>query len=446
MKQGLTYLEPELLREAEDNPRQIRDERFDLLLRALLADPSMLEARPLIADANDVNGSGQYAVVAGNMRLRAIREILISGQETALSAMVAEHAGVPVYVKAFASDAERREWLLRDNASYGEWVPEELARLLAMHEAEGADVALLGFTGLEAESLLALVAEPPPEPGGHGDPDDAGGAPPSQPTTKPGDAWRLGDSVVLCADAAHPQSYAELLKHIGGWDAIWTDPPYGVGYDAEARESYFSPDRLAQPFGEIQGDQRQALGAYADWLCTVLENALAPMREGGAVYLCHADKMVEAASQAFRESGCYLSSQLIWVKSVLVFGRSDYHYKHEPLLYGWKEGAAHRWFGDRKQTTIIEAASDHYNEHKGERYVHPTQKPYELIRPGLENSTRLGDVVLDPFAGSGSTLAACVMLGRRCAALELDPRYVDVVCARYEALTGGERELLARAA
>jgi DNA modification methylase len=434
VEEGLQLLDPRDLREAEENPRTIKDERYESLKRSLLADPGMLEARPIIVDAEEGD------VVAGNMRLRAVLDLVEGGDWPLAFGSDEATPAVNVFVKRFESAGQRREWMLRDNQEYGEWVPEEVASLIRLHQAEGGSLEMLGFSQAEADSLLALNAAPEPEP--EGDPDDV--PEPGRyddPITQLGDVWTLGEHRLICGDAGSAEDLNTLLSAGEGEtetvDLIWTDPPYGVGYDAEQRESYFSADRLANPLGVIRGDERKSVDDYAGWLAHVLENLTVPLREGGAVYLCHADKMVEAAARAFRLADLYFASQIIWLKTVLVFGRSDYHYKHEPILYGWKSGAAHRWFGDRAQTTVIEAPTDHYGADR-EDYVHPTQKPYLLLQPCIENSSDEGEIVLDAFGGSGSTLVACERLKRRARLMELDRYYCDVIVARWLAFTGEE--------
>lgn len=404
------------LREADDNPRTITDERFERLKYTLTRMPGLLEDRPLIATPDGT-------VIAGNMRLRAARAL---GWDR-----------VPVSVRDPTPD-ERREIITLDNQPFGEWVPEELAALVRAHEEEGGDLALLGFADAEIEALRLLAADAP-EPGGlPGADPDACPEPPAEPTTQPGDVWTLGAHRLVCADAVHDASYATLLGD-EDVDAIWTDPPYGVNYDPENRVlTDFGIERTERPLGAIIGDDRDGVG-YAEWLACVLAAATAPLRAGGPVYLCHADRMAEWAHRAWRLADLHFASALLWVKSRIVFDRGDYHSRHEPLIYGWKKGAAHAWFSDAKQETVFEVASDHYGDNR-QAYVAPTQKPYDLIRPMLENSTQPDDVVLDPFGGSGSTLIVCEQIGRRARLLELDPYYCDVIVARWEAFTGRSAE------
>jgi site-specific DNA-methyltransferase (adenine-specific) len=154
------------------------------------------------------------------------------------------------------------------------------------------------------------------------------------------------------------------------------------------------------------------------------------IKPGAAFYVWYASREHINFETALNEVGLQVREQLIWVKNTLVLSRQDYHWRHEPCLYGWKEGAAHNWYNDRKQTTVLE-----FNRPTANR-EHPTMKPVELIAYQIENSSKGGDLVFDPFGGSGTTLMACEQLDRKCYTMELDPKYCDVIVKRWEALTG----------
>lgn len=428
----------DFLVEAEENPRRISPEALERLVYSLEHDPAMLEARPLIVDA-EAREDGTFTVVAGNMRLRAASEAILD-TESQFYEWYVERGGLPVYAKHFDSPRVRREWMLRDNAGYGEWVPDELAALVAAHRDAEGDLAMLGFS--EPDLGLLLAASEDDVPGlPTSAPDDVPKAP-EQAVSRLGDVWQLGDHRLVCGDAALPQT-VEAATLGAPMSAIVTDPPYGVDYDPEARVlTGFSQERLKRPLGELTGDDRLA-GDYSLWLAEVLIVAAEPLRDGGALYMFFADRMMEWAAGAVREAGFHIAQQLVWRKSRLVFGRHDWQYQHEPIIYGWKPGNAHVWLGDRTQTTIIEASTDHYGTER-EKYRHPTQKPYEVLRPLIENSTMREAGVLDPFAGSGSTIIACERLRRRCAAIELEPRWVDVAILRWMGFTGEQAELVSR--
>ena len=427
--EGLMAVPLELLKEAPENPRRIREDKFADLRYTLRTAPEMLDARPLIVD--DENAE----VIGGNMRLRAARAELAEFPEGELAQFIAQRGGIPTYRRRFPDPAERREWLLRDNADYGEWVPAELALLVDLHQRDHADIRLLGFGQGEIEGLLALARQEEPNPSGRrrADPDAAPKLP-EEAETRPGDVIALGDHRLLCGDASNARDW----HFMGGdfADVVWTDPPYGVSYDPEAdrRKDQFTAERLASPYGALAGDSPGSAEAYAEWLVGVLAQIVKVTRAGGPIYLAHAARMSEPVYRAWREAGLHFAAQLIWAKTRIIFGRGDYHWKHEPVIYGWKPGATHPWLGDRTQGTVLEVAPPYYGER--DDLVHPTQKPYELVRAHLANSATGGSIVLDPFAGSGTTMVAAERLGLRARLMEIDPRYCDVIVRRYEALTG----------
>jgi len=202
------------------------------------------------------------------------------------------------------------------------------------------------------------------------------------------------------------------------------DPPYGVGYEGRTRQ------RL-----RIQNDGPDQLAELLRGSFAAIDGVLAP---GAAIYVCHpAGPLAVPFHLAFVGAGWSLRQGLVWVKNPLVMGRADFHYKHEPLLYGFKPGperlgrGAAGWYGGNRQTTVLEAPRPRSSQ------LHPTMKPPELIATCLRNSSRRGELVLDPFAGSGSTLIACEQLGRRARLIELDPGYCDAIVDRYVRLTGG---------
>lgn len=410
------------------NPRQISDDRFSDLTTALQADPDMLWARPIIHLPDGV-------VICGNMRLRG-----------------AQHLGW-AKVPAFEADLDAdtaRVWMLRDNQEYGDWSP-ELGDLLRGMRADGIDLGLTGLTLEEIETAMATGdsdARPDADP-------EAVPDPPARPTTKRGDVWQLGRHRIICGDATDPKVLAKLLDG-QAVDLVLTDPPYGIDYGASVASN---PRRKTRK--PIANDDLAKPG-LEEFLQLAFAAALEHTRPGGAIYVCHASQTTVAFHQALAGAGWDIKQTLVWVKQSFVLGRQDYHWQHEPITYGWKPGAAHRWFGQHAKTTVIDSetdpeALDHeqlvdlVNALRAERGtdviradrpsasdLHPTTKPVGLLTPLLANSSRPDEWVLDMFAGSGSTLIAAEQLGRSCAAIELDPAYVDVVCRRYEDYTGNQ--------
>ncbi len=303
-----------------------------------------------------------------------------------------------------------RNLALFDNraAELAEWDTEVLASL-----ADDTD-----FSGLwddhELADLLAAVDATPTDL--LVDP-DAVPDPPAEPVTQPGDVWTLGRHRLLCGDATSGEDVSRLM---GGDLAalVFTDPPYGVAYEGG------TPDHLTIANDDLDDP------AFHAFLRAAFTNMLVVTRPGGAIYACHADSRGLVVRQAFVEAGWLLKQSLVWVKQSLVLGRQDYQWRHEPILYGWKPGAAHYFVPDRTQTTVWEI------DRPARSTEHPTMKPVALVATAVANSSRPGEIVLDPFGGSGSTLIACEQFGRSARLLELDPRYCDVIVQRWEQATG----------
>ena len=205
---------------------------------------------------------------------------------------------------------------------------------------------------------------------------------------------------------------------------LLTDPPYGVSYVGKTKD--------ALTIENDTKDDDELLGFLSD----AFRNVQSAMEEGAAFYVFHADSKGGVFRNALSDAGLTVRECLVWVKNSMVLGRQDYQWKHEPCLYGWKDGAAHHWYSDRKQTTVLEFDRPTANRE------HPTMKPVPLLAYLVANSTKAGDIVLDVFGGSGSTLMACEKLGRACWTMELDPHYCDVIIARWEEMTGEKAALL----
>jgi DNA modification methylase len=241
--------------------------------------------------------------------------------------------------------------------------------------------------------------------------------PPADPVTKPGDLWILGEHRVLCGDATRPGDVARVMAGELA-DAWLTDPPYNVAYVGGTKDA-LTIENDSMPDAEFRAFLRAAYQA-----------AFAVLKPGGTFYIWHADSEGFNFRGAAHDCGQRVRQCLIWVKDRLVLGRQDYQWKHEPCLYGWKDGAAHEWYSDRSQTTVLEFDRPTVNSD------HPTMKPVALIAYLLGNSTAPRGVVFDGFLGSGTTLVAAEQLGRKCRGLELSPGYCDVIVKRWETLTG----------
>lgn len=239
----------------------------------------------------------------------------------------------------------------------------------------------------------------------------------NEPISQRGDIWRLGRHRLMCGDSTKTE---DIQKLAGGAkiDMLLTDPPYGVDYVGKTKDAL-----------KIENDAKSD-----DEFILFLQNAFAAadsvMKPGAVFYIWHADSKAYVFRMACQMVGWEVRQVLIWVKNSMVLGRQDYQWKHEPCLYGWKDGAGHLWAADRKQTTVLEFDKPNANRE------HPTMKPVALFDYQIKNNTKGGDIVLDMFGGSGTTVIACEQNGRTAYVMEYDPKYVDVIVKRWEKLTG----------
>jgi DNA modification methylase len=265
---------------------------------------------------------------------------------------------------------------------------------------------------------------------GLADPDDVPDVP-DEPWVKRGELYRLGDHRLLCGDATSLEDVARLVAGAVA-DIVWTDPPYGVAYQTKLSLEEAVARRRRTDGLEISND---ALTPDATRALVTAALKVAPLRPGGAFYLSSPSGDMETVFRmALADAGLQLRQQLVWVKDVFVMGRQDYHWRHETVLYGWKDGAAHAFHGGRTQDTVWEIPRPRRSE------SHPTTKPVELVTRALANSSSPGELVYEPFAGSGTTIIAAEQTGRRCIALEIDPHYAQVAIERWASFTGQEPE------
>lgn len=245
----------------------------------------------------------------------------------------------------------------------------------------------------------------------------------AEPIAKLGDIWQLGRHRLMCGDST---SIEDVEKLMGGQlaDMLLTDPPYNVAYEGKTK------DRLT-----IQNDSMDN-DSFRQFLRDAFSSADAVMKQGAVFYIWHADSEGYNFRGACFDIGWKVRQCLIWNKNSMVMGRQDYQWKHEPCLYGWKDGASHLWASDRKQTTVIDYQKPNASK------IHPTMKPVGLFDYQIKNNTKGGDIVLDLFNGSGTTIMACEQNGRVARCMELDPRYVDACVKRWENFTGEKAVLI----
>ena len=356
---------------------------------------------------NPVIVDGENGIIAGHGRVMAAKKLGLMD--------------VPCVDASHLSEAQKKAYIIADNklALNAGWDDDILRIELDMLTELDFDLSLTGFSDEELQAICQ-VEEIAPE-----YEDDADGEiiePPPEPKTKEGDVWVLGKHRLMCGDSTSIDALEKLCNdHLV--DMWLTDPPYNVAYEGKTKDALtIKNDSMGDD------DFRQFLRD-----CYVAADAV--MKSGAAFYIWHADLEGYNFRGAAKDANWKVRQCLIWKKSTLVMGRQDYHWKHEPCLYGWKDGAGHLWASDRKQTTILEFDKPRRN---GE---HPTIKPVDLFEYCLLNNTKGGDIVLDSFGGSGTTMIACEKNGRVGYLMELDPKYCDVIINRWQTLTGKEAVL-----
>jgi len=365
------------LRELENNPRKITEEAFDKL-------KARITARGF-HDVIKVDTEGY--ILSGNQRKRALVDL-----------------GIPTVNVLVPSrpltKEERDKVVLESNRNDGIW-----------------DFDILG-NEFELDTLIDVGFDPKELGLGGPDPkDDAVPEAQEETIAKRGDIYFLGKHRVMCGDSTSPEDMQMLMAGTHA-DMLLTDPPYNVDYTGKTKDAL-----------KIDNDSMED-SEYQSFLVAALSNAKEQMKPGAVFYIWHADSEGFNVRSALNAISLQVRQCLIWAKNSMVMGRQDYHWKHEPCLYGWKDGAAHLWNADRSQVTILNFDRPTTSKE------HPTMKPVELLAYQIGNNTKGEDIVLDPFLGSGSTLIAAQKLGRVCYGMELDPRFVDVIVKRWEEYTG----------
>ena len=351
---------------------------------------------------NPILAGSDGVIVAGHGRLAAAQKLGI--------------ATVPVVVLDHLTPTQRRALVIADNriAENAGWDEAMLQVELADLQGDDFDLSLTGF---DADALADLLAGEETTSDGQTDEDSVPDAGTS--ITRPGDVWICGNHRVICGDSTDASTYDALMAGEIA-DMVFTDPPYNVDYANTAKDKMRGTDR------PILNDN---LGAgFHDFLLAALTPTLAHCR--GGIYVAMSSSELDVLQAAFRAAGGKWSTFIIWAKNTFTLGRADYQRQYEPILYGWPEGAQRHWCGDRDQGDVWAIKKPQKND------LHPTMKPVELVERAIRNSSRPGNVVLDPFGGSGTTLIAAEKSGRVARLIELDPKYVDVIVRRWEDFTG----------
>ena len=391
------YLPLSELVKLENNPRTIKKADFEKLKTSIKSNPDYFEARPIICS----DRTGKNVILGGNQRYEAAKALGL--------------AEVPVIVLHGLDEAREREIVIRDNVNNGDWDFDILAN--------DWDTAQLEEWGLEND--WPTEEEETIE-------DNAPEVNESEPAdSQLGGVYQLGEHRLMCGDSTDMASMAILMDNKQA-DLLITDPPYNVAYGqygsaTEARALHRRVDSKQILNDKMESDE------FRTFLVKAYSAADSVMRSGAVFYIFHADNESYNFRGACLDMGWTIRECLIWNKDRLCLGRQDYQWKHEPCLYGWKEGS-HEWYNDRKQTTVL----DFDRPTKSDE--HPTMKPVGLFSYLIQNSSKKGDAVLDSFGGSGTTLMACEQLGRKAYVMELDPHYCDVIRKRWWKFKTGSEE------
>ena len=410
---------------------------YDIPVDALVPYPGNPRVGNVAAIAESLRVNGQYRPIVVR---RETNEVL-AGNHTLKAAQSLGWDTVKATIVEGITDEQAARIVLADNryADLGAYDDTALVTLLN-------NVGSLSGTGYDQAYLDDLLASLHDEPAQLTDPDDVPETPELTATvSKPGDVWVLGGHRLICGDSLTEDTYAALTlgKQM---DCVITDPPYNVAYQGGTK------DGLTIKNDAMSDD------AFEEFLGKAFLRMYESSKSGAPIYVFHSESGGGVFRRTYLDAGWMLKEVLIWVKDRLVLSRQDYHWQHEPILYGWKPGAAHYWEGGRTQTTVIDEQPD-FKEMRKEDLLkflndlyatttvireprpsrnaeHPTMKPVALISRLMNNSSPYQGAVLDPFAGSGSTLIAAHALGRIAYLIELDPRYADVICRRFQEHTG----------
>ena len=352
---------------------------------------------------NPILAGSDGVIVAGHGRLAAAQKLGL--------------AVVPVVVLDHLSPTQRRALVIADNriAENAGWDDAMLRIEIAALQDDDFDLSLTGF---DADALAELMAGDEPDAEGETD-DDAVPEMSETPISRPGDVWLMGGHRLLCGDSTVAESYDRVLDG-EPVDMVFTDPPYNVNYANSAKDKMRGKDRAI--LNDNLGD------GFYNFLLAALTPTIAHCR--GGIYVAMSSSELDVLQAAFRAAGGKWSTFIIWAKNTFTLGRADYQRQYEPILYGWPEGAQRHWCGDRDQGDVWNIKKPQKND------LHPTMKPVELVERAIRNSSRPGNVVLDPFGGSGTTLIAAEKCGRLARLIELDPKYADVIVRRWQEWTG----------
>jgi len=396
VKVEIEYIDPDDLNPAPYNPRRASDEALKRLA-GLMDVHGFID--PVIARKED------GLVIGGHQRLKANK--LRANPD----------ATVPVVFLAGVSDtrAKALNIALNNQEAQGEYDMPMLADLL--QDIDTGEFEVPEFTAFSEDDIAGLMhgldehrVEEDEAPGLQGDA-----------VSRTGDLWLMGEHRLLCGDSTSADD-ADALMGGDVANMMWTDPPYGVSYVGKTKDAL-----------TIENDGADGLSMLLSGAFAVANRVL---NAGAPVYIARPPGVLSVEfGAAFVAAGWHFHEELQWVKDTMVLGHSDYHLRHETVIYGWTDGANHPWYAGRAETSVFEIARPKASPD------HPTGKPVALVIAHMGNSSKAGDIVLEPFSGSGTTIIACEQLNRKCHAIEIDPRYVDVAVRRWQNLTGKDATL-----
>ena len=371
---------------------------------------------------DDPIGIWKDEIVEGHGRLIACKEL--------------GYTEVPVIRLDHLTDEERKAYTLAHNKlTMNSDFDIDILNDELMNSFDTIDMSDFGFDiNLDIEEEQEIVEDEVPEI-------------PEEPKAKLGDIYQLGNHRLMCGDSTREEDVAKLMDGELA-DLVVTDPPYNVAIENSQGMT-------------IKNDNMEK-SQFLEFLTKAFKCLNVSLKKGGAFYVWFASREHINFETALNKNGLEVRQELIWNKNSLILGRQDYQWKHEPCLYGWKDGESHYFIDDRKQTTVIEDKKPDIKKMKKEEMkklleeiysdktsttiinedkpsvndLHPTMKPIKLIARQVKNSSRIGEKVLDLFGGSGSTIITCEQLNRKCYTMEYDPKYVDVIIERWENFTG----------
>ena len=386
------------LKPAEYNPRKDlkpEDEEYQRIKKSILEYGCVI---PLVVNKD-------MTIIGGHQRLKILKDL--------------GYNEIECVIVDYNKNKEKgcNITLNNENVS-GEWDNLKLKELMAELQKEDFDMENTGFSFDEVDDILKDIT------GSKEDDFDLEKELKEieETISKIGDVWILGKHRLMCGDSTKKENINYLINNQEA-DMILTDPPYNVDYEGGTKEKL-----------KIKNDNMNETEFY-NFLLDSFKNMYEALKCGGNIYVFHADTEGLNFRKAFKTVGFKLAQCLVWVKNVFVMGRQDYQWRHEPILYGWKEGKAHYFTDSRNQTTVLEFDKPIKNEE------HPTMKPIDLLAYLIKNSSKENELILDLFGGSGSTLIAAEQTNRKCYTMELDPKYCDVIIRRWEKLTGQKAEL-----